>query len=264
MQFDLTSGTDWACHAVFDPAAMLHVINDREADPAAEDFWAEDVLDEDAERGNVLLHPTGTDGGILYRVFVGEEPDAEVLADAEDAGEFLLRAPGGTLFACGMEYLFRPDEEPIAARDFAEAVDPLGEGHEIGRGAYRVEVFEVLRPQKPRRTVDRVIGKTGCFGCLVTLFGTVAVALLTLAQLLFGDSVGRAWLYWPALVLGFWVLLVLGIWARRQFPDYRSYEAERRASEERSPFDAVLVLHRASRDAGSTDLHGGYIGAGDD
>ncbi len=261
MQFDLKSATDWACHAVFDPAAMLHLINDREADPAAEDFVAADILDEDMERGNVLLHPTGTDGGILYRVFVGEEPDAEVLADAEDAGEFLLRVPGGTLFACGTEYLFRADEEPIAARDFAEATEPLGEGHEIPRGAYRVEAFEVQRPRKPRRLVDRAVGNTGCLGCLVTVFGTVAVALLTLAQLLFGEGVGRAWLYWLALVLGFWVLIVLGIGVRRQLPDYRRYEAERRASEERSPFDAVLVLHRLRREARRRELCGGYIGA---
>jgi len=257
MRFDLKSGTDLAVHALFDPAAVLHVLNDPSIDP-----MAEGLVEEDAEQGNVLLYSCGSDGEVTLRVFVNEEPDAEVLALAAGRRrDLLLRVPSGKLFAAGSECLCRPDEKPIAAEEFPKVVEPLGQSARIPAGDYVVEAFEVRRPERYLGRLQRLFLQITCLGCLVSLLGTVVVLAIALVGLAFGADWGRLWLYWAAGVVAFWVVFIVAGRVLGASPSSRRFRRAAREFRARFPFDAVAVLRPLPDDADPSTLRGGCFGS---
>ncbi len=93
MHVELQSATDWAMHAVFDPRAVLHHLNN----PALEHV-DEKVLGPDLDQGNILLYSNSSDGGISVCVCVDETPPGTWLEHADMCiQDGLLRVPSGVV-----------------------------------------------------------------------------------------------------------------------------------------------------------------------
>ena len=88
MKVDLTSSTDVARHALFDPGAI------------AGESVAPDRMQALVQHGRMFVVDTAADGEIHWRLYVGEAMPAEfqprVLRETRD---ILLRAPTGQLHA---------------------------------------------------------------------------------------------------------------------------------------------------------------------
>ncbi len=249
----LTAATDVAVYAVFDPAAMLHVINDPKLDHIDEEVIARDV-----EQGNVLLYSWGSDGGTRFRVYLDEEPESEVTELAIGRKErMLLRVPGGTLFAVGLEYLCRPGEPPIDQDGFAKAVGDMGQGATIPPGNYAADGFQLKR-EVPR---FGLAGKATCLGLLLSIVGTAAVILGVLVSALLGGDWRSAWLYWAVILAMYWIPVLLALAISDNLPSARRLRRRLKEQEKRFPFDAVLVLRRLRDDADLTSLQGGAFGS---
>ncbi len=253
MRFDLLSGTDVAVHALFDPAAMLHVINDPKLRHIDEDVIARDV-----EQGSVLLYSWGEDGLTRFRIYLDEEPEQDVFALAGGRNEhMLLRVPTGTLFAVGLEYLCRPGEPPIAPDEFARAVGEMGQGAAIPPGNYAADGFQL---KLEWRKVG-LAGKAACLGCLLTAIGAAVVILAPLVGITLGRDWRSVWPCWGVILALYWIPVLLALAIGEMLPSARQLRRRLREREERFPFDAVLVLRRLPDDANLGSLRGGAFGS---
>ncbi|MBM4035775.1 MAG: hypothetical protein FJ291_28890 [Planctomycetes bacterium] len=253
MRCDLAAGTDVARYAIFDPSAMLRVINDPKLD-----HIDEDVIATDMEKGNVLLYSWGSDGGTRFRMCLDEDPEQEVTELAIGRKDrMLLRVPTGTLFAVGLEYLCRPGEPPIAPDQFAKAVGDMGQGAAIPPGNYAVDGFQL---QREAPTVF-LAGTATCLGMFLTIVGTAIVVVGSFVAPLFGGDWRDVWLYWPGALILYWAIVATALAIGNNSPSARRRRQRVREREERFPFDAVLVLRRLPDDADLTTLRGGAFGS---
>lgn len=253
MRLDLRSSTDVSVHAIFDPSAMLHVINDPKLRRIDEDAIAKDV-----EQGNVLLCSWGEDGGSRFRVYLDEEPEQDVLALASGRNEhMLLRVPGGTLFAAGMEYLCRPGEPSLAANEFARSVGHMGQGATVPPGNYAADGFQL---QIEWRKFS-LAGTAACLGCLLTAIGAAVVILAPLVGIALGEDWRSVWPYWGIILAFYWIPVLVALAITEMRPSARQLRQRLREREKRFPFDAVLALRRLPDNADLTTLRGGAFGS---
>jgi len=257
VRFDLKCATDIAVYAIFDPVAMLHVINNPELDHMGEDVVASDI-----EQGNLLVYSWGSDGGTTFRVFVDEEPDEEAVAQSTARkSDMLLRLPSGTLFAAGMEYLCRPGEEPIAAEQFESAVQPLGESASVPAANYLADAFEIRQREREVGPFEQVFGTVACLGCLGSAFATLCAILVPLAGVALRKDWRNVWFYW-AVVMGLvWLPVIIAGAIIRFLPSHRQFDQRQKELRKRFAFDAVIALRRLPEDADLSGLRGGCFGS---
>lgn len=176
MRFDLTSSTDAASHAIFDPGSLGHRF------AAPQDSFDGDALAAETAAGNILELYTAADGTEEFAVFVDEEPAAPFPGGYEKrGGPGILRVPGGRLMARGVEEV-HPGDKPQVVFAPGEARVPPGD--------YRVEVLEFCGDvwaearaalgsltflQRACLTGGRAV--TG-FGCLLTLVAIVSTVVV--------------------------------------------------------------------------------------
>jgi hypothetical protein len=213
VRYDLESGTDAGVHLLYDPGAVLHLIN------APYDSWHLRTADE-ARRGRAVAFSFGGDGGVRLRLYVDEEPDPELARRAAEQRTGQLDVPTGRLLASGQEHL--EHRGPALA---AAAFRPR-EGVAVPAGSYDVEVFvvdwepEVLDPAIDAARAAAPVGfwlaTAGRLLGLVLAFVTVvALALLAIFHAS-GREAGRLWrgrfgAWYLALGAAWGVRLLLGL-----------------------------------------------------
>jgi hypothetical protein len=134
MRFTLTSGTDIAAHALYDPAAVTGV-GDALAvrDPAA---WARRLADD----GRLLHYDTASDGEVRLQLCVDEAfTVAHPHTRVERLDGAILRVPSGELRLVGLEYA-------VPSRADAAAPRPMLSTATIPPGVYRVTAWEIDYP----------------------------------------------------------------------------------------------------------------------
>jgi hypothetical protein len=235
------SGTDVACHALFDPAAT--------AGAAAEELG--EAL---AEGGRLLSLYTASDGSLALQLLVDEAlPDAWRARAKTVVERLLLRVPSGTLVLAGLEYVDNA-EEVAKASSYAHARSASLTSGRVLPGAYEADVLLLdwddareIAPEMKRKlgvqySVEQVLGPLTGVAFFVGLVGTIA-ALIGAA----GSAVKGAWP--PAWYVAAPLLLAAGFLAAKWL-ERPEWCGRRRAAE--SEFPEVLVLLRRLPD--DTDL----------
>lgn len=229
MRVDLTSFTDVAQHALYDPGVALPPADDSDRVLAA-------VPD-----GKLFVVDTAADGELHWCLFVDEPLPADLGARVErETPDALLRVPTGRLATSGLEYVGRAAEKATATV-------------EVPPGSYLVDVYELdfdwdrdIVPVLEREIGAgyRREGRVGPVGGMLVLSGLVAAAigLFSWSFSVFGAGVGIA-------VLGA-VVLAVGL-------PRGDYEQRKRAIAMRFP-SLVLVLRRLP-DATDLARHRGAI-----
>ena len=254
MQHLLQSSTDLAVHAIFDPEAMLHVINDAQLEEIHEDQLAPDL-----ERGNALLYSWGSDGGSTFQVFVDEEPGPDLVQRGSNRlTSALLHAPSGRLCAAGIEALCRPGKRAITAEEFVFESKDIGSCIPIPPGDYIVDAFEA--GGAPSKDVGPVLGCRSVYnvGARVTIVGSALIGAAALVSLVLGARWWRVSFIWLAWLPLFWLLL----WGLNAWRNTRSFPVRSEDAPLERPFDAVIVLRRADASADGKGLRGGRFGPG--
>jgi len=253
--FELKSGTDCAVHALFDPASVLHIIND-----ATQDFLTEDVLEQDVEQGHLFLYSQSTDGGVTFRIIVGEPEDEEriALASHRVAGA-LLRVPSGRLYAAGMEYLCRPGEPPVSAEEYSVWPEWMGQTAAVPAGDYLLDAYEAPDEERPPTRLDRWVGWAACLGCLATLVGTALAISLPLVGVLAGEDWRWVWFYWKIGVLIVWPPILIAWKVAARLPTRRQWEQRQEELRERFPFDVLIVLRPLPESVDPSSLRGAFL-----
>jgi hypothetical protein len=230
VKVDLTSFTDVANHALYDPSVVTSHAEDPEKTLAL-------VPD-----GRLFVVDTAADGEIHWRLYVDEPMPAELQPRIERATrDILLRVPTGRLCASGLEYVGQSDDT---------ATSSVG----VPAGNYLVDVFELDfdwdRDIAP--VLEREIGagykrelRVGPLGGLAIFVGLVVAVIgaLTWHVSLLGAGLG-------VLLLGV-VVLAVGL-------PKGDYEAKKRAIAMRFP-SLVLVLRPLADDADVTGHEGAVL-----
>jgi len=215
--------TDAGVFTLFDPGAVLHLIN------TPYDRWF-DRLDDEARAGKLIAYSYGGDGDMLFRVFVDEPVPAELEARGTGRVEGVLEVPTGRLFAAGMEYLQHDGRVDVAAAQFQPK---HGEGMTLPAGRYAVTAFDLdsegvddaraaaaeAASAGGARANRRFGAVAGCLGLVTLIGGGVALALIA------ADSSGEAWAFFKPWILGVAAAWAVLITARRRWPGTRAASA---------------------------------------
>jgi len=245
MRLDLKPTSKRGLHGVFDPAAMLHVIND----PHLERL-SEDDLEEEAGKGNILVCPWER-ASLTLRVFLDEEPPEAFRAKATHKEDrFLLRVPSGTLVAVGLEHVCRPGAEPVTAEQFETLIARVGETARIPAGDYVVEVLAIEGEEWAPGPLDRVFSGLSKLGCALSALGAVAMLVVLLASLVLGKDWFRALGLGVTVLAGFWLLLLSTQWLSAKLSAGRRLVRQEEQRWNEFPFHAALVFR--AMDKGGT------------
>jgi hypothetical protein len=133
MKFDLTCGTDAANFAIYDPGAVLHVINAKDPDEAGEAF------EDEARKGNLIAYTYGGDGEASFHVIVDEPLPPELMTPRDKPVRGVLRVPTGRLVASGAEYVFNTARKQVTADEFHPK---QGSEQRIPAGNYAVTAID--------------------------------------------------------------------------------------------------------------------------
>lgn len=231
MVFDLEASTDAAMCAIFDPAALAHLLTvpwDEMQDSVGLD---DGILGKEKAAGNLTFFSIASDGTFRFRFFVDERaPDGLLDQGNGQTRRFLLRVPGGNLCAVGYEYLPSKDSNVSKIEDYK--VDKLGQSQRIQPGNYAVEAFSMgasdVSTSRPM--------PLGCLGCL-------SVPIVAGAAWYYG---GWTYLWVPCFVAAVSVALL---------------EYSNRAAMRKTPDlpDAVYVMTRLPDDADLSGMKGGSL-----
>ena len=244
MPFDLACDSDAAIFALYDPGAVLHLINAKTFDD-----WAPQIEPE-AAKGNLVAYSYGGDGEMTFRLFVDEPIDPELERRAEARTEGLLRVPTGRLVASGAEHLLRPGPSEISADTFHPK---RGAEQEIPPGNYAVVAFDVdwgddseqaaeaaaASASRAGLAVEKVLGPITGF----LLFGSILGFGIAGCSVVVGNTTLRE--LWAALrsyglwYAGLWALLI-AFW---KLPPVRKALAARARAYDEHP-GAVIHLRR--------------------
>jgi hypothetical protein len=217
VRYFLDAGTDAACVALFDPAALPDDF-DRHWEESPIEFAR--VLQQE---GRMFFVETGADGSYSLELFVDEEVPENLCTYAADPIELpRFRIPGGTLLFCGGEYAAREAQESVANRASLVA----GEYHaKFWRTEYPQEmVYNMVKSKLGpiRHGVETFIG---------TMTGLAIVSsVLLLPALLFFWFAQWVWIglaiSLPLAGLGMFVL---------KLPYFERIQADRRGVEKEYP-----------------------------
>ena len=234
MIFGLEASTDAAMCAIFDPAALAHLLP-VSWDDIQESVGLDDgILGKEEKAGNLTLFSIASDGTFRFRFYVDEPAPRELLAEATGkTARFLLRAPDGNLCAVGYEYL--PSEESAVSKIEDYKVGDLGQSQKIPPGSYLVDAYSLSVPDTSSARPSSFVKRIGCVGCL-------SVPLVTVGACYFG---GWPYLWVPCLVAVVSVAAVSEKGGRQGKPDLP---------------DAVYVMTRLSDDADLSTMKGGSLG----
>jgi hypothetical protein len=252
MRLYFESGTDVACHALFDPAATAGV------DPKVfGDAWFDF-----AKEGLLLPLNTASDGSLRVLVLLDEAlPEAWAKRATPAATGLLLRAPGGRLVMSGLEYV--ADRKEIGgARPFEPARYASSTFASVPAGDYEVDVFvlswdegrEVAPRLKERLgfrySVERVAGPLCGLLFFVGLAGSVGAVVYVIAALF-----RRKPISWLAAVPPLMVLSGFLIGKALERPGFL---AARREVEAEFP-EVIVLLRRLPDGAGLAGRQGGVV-----
>jgi hypothetical protein len=225
MRFDITSGTDAAHHALYDPSLGTRIDD------------LEDV-DERVASGSLWAVYTAADGSIGYRLQVDEELSSELAAHVRKhtTGNW-LRVPSGSLCASGLENVDKPDRKDTTIK--------------IPAGSYTLDVYELdfdwdsdIVPAIKRElgTAYRRENRVGPLGGVLIVGGFFTLIASVLA--------------WSVLVLGIGVALIaLGILVLRVGLPNKEYFARRDQIAAEFP-ELVVVLRALTPDADTSAFKG--------
>jgi hypothetical protein len=184
MVIDLESGTDVAIHALYDPEAVPDSVQSLTED------WPT-VSEQLTAEGRMLFWETHSDGGMNYRIFVDESLPPPLQRRAVVVGrDLLLRVPGGTLVACGGEYI-NDQEQLRKARQRPNGIGGLLSVATVPPGNYLIDGYvldwswnEEIEPelQKELGRKYAVENHVTRLGCLLMAGGLIGGAFFLIAD----------------------------------------------------------------------------------
>jgi hypothetical protein len=242
MYADRKAYTDVAQIGVYDPAAVIELINTR---PFRQHFeMQERMIDE----GKIISYEPGGDTEAKVRLYIDEEPSSELISREDTSGKGFLEVPSGKLFVSGLEDLQNPSSSDIAAERFA--LSDRSEPVFVEPGCYAVRAFEVdseklahERCTPAQRELieasDKITEQSFGVGCLTVFLVLIMAAI----GYVFGARVFFAGAG-PAVAIGavvIWILLM-----RRNADMDAAVQAFKRFAEDEP--DVIVVLRRLSVD----------------
>jgi hypothetical protein len=254
----LESGTDAACHVLYDPAATAPLKDQADL--------SDDMGRAAAERGLIMPLYTASDGSVRVHVLLEEELPGEWSGRARPAAKGLrLRAPGGRLVLSGLEYV--NDAERIEeSLEFRMDRPALSTRMSVPAGEYEADTF-VIDWDYDREVVPRLKRDLGIQYTLENTLGPL-FGLLFFVGLIgsFGSLVALITFLVKGKVLAFW-LLAPPVAAAAGFLGAKALETprarERRRAVESSFPEIVVILRPLPRIPDPAGRKGGIVSLGE-